>query len=222
MISNIRLGIGIPLNHQTVPAAFFDSFITMQTPPWIYLRSSVGPIEEMRNNLVESALTAGCTHLIMMDTDQIYQPDTVTRLLSHRKPIVGCMICRRYPPFDPLMLKGEVGGYENITEWKDGELVEVDATGTGCLMFETSVFKKIKAPWFKFRKTETGSNIGEDIGFCSVAKRHGYKIYVDTGCKAGHLSNMVVNEATWKLYRKLKDAGKYHNAEHGVLTNKEG
>ena len=220
-ITNLKLGIGLPLSFPQVPSAFFESFIVCEKPDFIYLRTSAGPIDQMRNNLVEQALDARCTHLIMMDTDQIYHPKTIPVMLSHRLPVVGCLVYRRYPPFDPLMLKGSVGRYQTISEWEPGALVEVDATGCGCLMFEMDVFKNMVPPWFRFRRSSEGS-VGEDIGFCSDLKRAGYRIFVDTSITAGHLSQMVVNEGTWKLYRKLKKAESMHKIEHGIVTTKNG
>ena len=218
-ISNFKLGLATPLSYDRVPSAFFDSYVIMDKPPHHYLRSSIGPIDDMRNNIVREALASGITHLMMFDTDQIYQPDTVKRLLSHKKDIVGCMVCRRYPPFDPLMLRGSISRYQTVKDWAPGELVEVDATGTGCLMFNMEVFRRMPAPWFKFRETPDGAPIGEDIGFCSDLRAAGYKIYVDTGCPAGHLSQMVVNEQTWRLYNRLKEEQirVAHAAEHGVV-----
>jgi hypothetical protein len=218
-ISNFRLGIGIPNNYDQVPSAFFDSFQLMEKPPYYYLRASRGPIDDMRNDMVREAFETRCTHLIMMDTDQIYQPNTIPRLLSHKKDIVGCMICRRYPPFDPIMLRGRVNTYQNVKEWTDGELVEVDATGTGCLLFSMEVFKKVPEPWFTFDRRDTGL-VGEDIGFCAKARAVGYQIYVDTGCPAGHLSNMLVTVDTWRLYSCVQDARARHSVEHGVIKTK--
>ncbi|MEN6473772.1 MAG: hypothetical protein ABFD81_07155 [Syntrophaceae bacterium] len=220
-ISNVKLGIATPLSFPMVPSAFFESFICMEKPDFVYLRTSSGPIDEMRNELVRDAMIAGCTHLIMMDTDQVYEPNTITRLLAHKLPVVGCLVHRRYPPFDPILLKGEIGKYKRIEEWEPGGLVEVDATGTGCLLFDMEVFREMPAPWFKFRKHEDGSPIGEDIGFCSDLRKAGYRIFVDTSVPAGHLTQMIVNEGTWKLYRRMKDAeAKAHEVEHGILKTK--
>lgn len=222
-LTNMKLGLATPLSYDRIPSAFFESFLLMDKPAFFYLRSSAGPIDEMRNDIVRQALQDNITHLMMFDTDQIYARDTITRLLSHGKDVVGCMICRRYPPFDPLMLKGEIGKYQNITEWTPGDLVEVDATGTGCLLFDTNVFRRLPDPWFKFRKTAEGTPIGEDIGFCSDMRAAGIKIYVDTACPAGHLSQMVVNEWTWRLYRRLKqaEAQEAHKMNHGVLQTEQ-
>jgi len=216
-ISNLKLGIGIPNNFPMVPSAFFDSFICMEKPDFLFLRSSYGPIDEMRNNIVRDALRSGCTHLILMDTDQVYPVDTITRLLSHRLPVVGCLLFRRYPPFDPLMLTGEVTKYSTVTEWKDGELVEVDATGTGCVLYDTEVFTRIPDPWFRFRKTVEGGDIGEDIGFCHDLKKAGYKIYVDTAIKVGHLTKMTVDQATWELYKLSQEVVKRQKEKSKII-----
>ena len=218
-ISNMKLGIGIPNNFPMIPSSFFDSFITMEKPSFVYLRSSAGPIDDMRNNIVKDAFLSGCTHLIMMDVDQVYDTDTITRLLARKKQIVGCLVYRRYPPFDPLIFRGELNKFQRVVEWAPGDIVEVDATGTGCLCFDMNVFRKIPQPWFRAWSTPSGSPVGEDFDFCVKAKEAGVKIYVDTGCVAGHLSQMIINEGTWKLYQKVSEAElkKAHEVEHGLL-----
>ena len=218
---NVKLGIGVPHNFHSVPMAFFDSFITMETPPFVYIRSSAGQIEDMRNGLVREALAAGCTHLIMMDTDQVYHPRTIRKLLSHKLPIVGCLVYRRYPPFDPLMFKGTQSKYLNINTWREGELVKVDATGTGCLLFDMKVFKILPEPWFKHILPGDGiEEEGEDFYFCRNAREAGLEIYVDTSIPCGHLSQMIVNEGTYKLYSRMKEAElkAMHKVEHGAVV----
>lgn len=215
-ITNFRLGLATPLSYDRVPSAFFESFISIDKPPAFFLRSSIGPIEEMRNNIVKQALDLNLTHLMMFDTDQIYRPDTIRRLLSHKLDIVGCMVCRRYPPFDPLMLRGSISRYQRVETWEPGELVEVDATGTGCLLFNMKVFRVMPEPWFKFRKAADGSPVSEDIGFCSDLRAAGFRIFVDTGCPAGHLSQMVVVEDTYRLWKRLEEAKVQYEVYHGI------
>lgn len=204
-ISNFHLAIGIPLSFPMVPATFFYSFAHMdKTPTYTLLHADNGPVDTLRNDLVDSALNIGATHIIMLDTDMDYHPQTIPKLLSHKLPVVGALCYRRYPPFDPIMLRGKLGNYESIDEWQDGELVEVDATGAGCLMFDTSVFRKMPKPWFKFRHLKSGEGIGEDIGFCSDLKEAGYRIFVDTSVPSGHLTTLCVNDATYRLYKSVK------------------
>jgi len=210
-ISNFSLAIGIPLSFPFIPSSFFHSFALMEKPDYVYIHADNGPIHELRNNIVERALAENASHLIMMDIDQVYHPRTIPQLLSRRLPAVGALVHRRYPPFDSLMLRerevnSRLSVYESVDEWEAGELVEVDATGAGCLMFEMSVFRKMPYPWFRNDKEVPKGMppIGEDIGFCQDLKAAGYKIFVDTSVPAGHLTTMIVNTATNRLYRCAK------------------
>ena len=206
-VSNLRLAIGIPLTFPWVPSSFFHSFIQMEKPDFTYIyEDSTGPIHALRNSIVEKALQAGATKLLMCDIDQVYHPKTVTKLLAHRLPIVGALVHRRYMPFDSLMMKivpinEMTDGLKSIDEWEEDELVEVDATGTGCIMYDMDVFRKMPKPWYKSVR-----GTGEDFGFCQDLKKAGYKIFVDTSVPAGHLATMVINTATSRLYRSMKTA----------------
>lgn len=210
-ITNRKLGIGIPLTWPQVPSPFFDSFTIMEKPPFHYLRANNGPIDELRNNLVEQAQNLGCSHLIMMDADMVYPRMVLAPLLRHKRPVAGGLCFRRYPPFDPLIYRGGINRYKTIEEWTEGELLEVDATGTGCLLFDMEVFDRVKPPWFRFEPNpnqEVGGLIGEDIGFCSRLKAAGYQIFVDTSIEIGHLSTFEVTRETWQLYKQLKEVQK--------------
>ena len=92
-------------------------------------------------------------------------------------------------------------------DWEDGELVEVDATGTGCILYNLEVFKKIPYPWFEFKKhPETGLVIGEDVGLCQKLQAAGYKIYVDTSVEIEHLTIIKINKAMHKLWCAMRMA----------------
>jgi GT2 family glycosyltransferase len=217
----VKLAIGVPCTFPFIPASFFHSFALMSKPEHFYIHADNGNIDDLRNNIVERALHEGCTHLIMMDVDQVYPDDIIPRLLSHNLPIVGARVHRRYPPFDSLMLRvreidDNYNCYESVEEWEEGELVEVDATGAGCVMYDMDVFKKMPKPWFKFRKQADGHTIGEDIGFCQDLKAAGYKIFVDSSIEVGHLTTMVVNEITNRLYRCAKTEQQKQNIKKAL------
>lgn len=204
-VSNFHLAIGIPCSFPAVPPSFLYSFILMKKPNFTLIHADNGPIDTLRNDIVEKALAIRATHLIMLDVDMIYHEDTIMSLLSRKLPIVGALCFRRYPPFDSIMLRLTDEGYQSVDEWTPGELVEVDATGTGCILYEMSVFRKMPFPWYRFQKNpETGAVIGEDIGFCQDLKEAGYKIFVDTAVPADHLTTMAVNEKTFRLYQSIK------------------
>jgi hypothetical protein len=204
-ISNLNLAIGVPCSFPTVPVSFFYSFVHLDRPDFTFIHADNGPIDTLRNDIVQTALTVGATKLIMMDVDMIYHPKTITSLLARRLPIVGALCFLRYPPFDSIMLRGDSKGYLSVDDWEEGELVEVDATGSGCIMYDMDVFRNMPFPWFRFRKDpDTGAGIGEDIGFCQDLKAAGYRIFVDTSVPADHLTTMAVNRKTNLLWRTMK------------------
>jgi hypothetical protein len=217
-LTNSKLGIGVPCSFPFVPISFVNSFIMMDRPNFEYITCDNGPIDTLRNDIVSKALQTGCTKLIMLDVDQIYPTNTITKLLKHDLPVVGAKIHRRYPPFDPILLRLGKDRYEPIEDYEPGSLVEVDATGGGCVMFDMKVFKELPKPWFRFQKDEeTGMTIGEDIGFFQDLKEAGYKIFVDTSVEIGHLTTMIVNQATHSLYKAMKTSKENKNAALGVM-----
>lgn len=225
-ISNFRLAVMVPLSFPLVHASFFHSFVLMEKPDFIYIHADNGPIHALRNNCIERALHEGCTHGIFMDTDQVYHPLTISRLLSHKLPVVGALVHRRYPPFDSLMLKlveidEKTNGYESIDDWEDDSLVEIDAMGGGCTLFDMEVFRNMPYPWYRDDKPhEGGPPIGEDIGLCQDLKAAGYRLFVDTSVPAGHLATMIVDRKTNLLYRAMKTAQGKRMASLGITECK--
>ena len=208
----MRFGIGFPLTDLMVHSQFMVSFLQQDIPDYrLIVPQYPGKIDAVRNNLVDQALMAGCTHLLLTDTDQIFfDKNTVYKLLSHDKPVVAARVHRRYPPFDPLMLRGKIGelqslSYDEIEAAIENEdLVEVDATGCGCVLYDTRVFLTIEPPWFEMpTNPKTGMQIGEDIYFCKKIKDAGFPIFVDAGIEVGHMSTQVVGMGTFRLFKSL-------------------
>ena len=57
-------------------------------------------------------------------------------------------------------------------------VIEVDATGTGCVMIHKSVLEKIDSPWFY--------NLAEDFYFYEKARKAGFSVYINCNCKVIH------------------------------------
>ena len=207
--SGMKLAVGLPVVNDWIHSPFFLSFILMDTPPFTlcvpedYIGNYPGDIAKTRNGLVEHALNEGCSHIILMDTDQTYPADTIKRLLSHDKDITGAVVHKRYPPFNPLLLRGTLGRYLRVPDEEaySGDLIEVDATGTGCLLVKSDVFLDLEFPWFRFSTTDEGKPVGEDIYFCSEARKAGRQIYVDTGVQVGHGAYVEVNRRFYEIFK---------------------
>jgi GT2 family glycosyltransferase len=207
-----KLGIGFPIVDNKAYFSFMASVLLLEKPNFTLLLPNfpVGvfpqDIAAVRNNLVEQALVEGCEYLLMMDTDQVYRTqDMIPRMLAHKKPVVSAPVHRRYPPFDPILMRGDIGKWEYVPveEAYSGDLIQVDATGTGCIMYHISVFEKIRAPWFELGVKRNGSPIGEDILFCLKMKENEIPLFVDTSIEIGHLTSFEVNRQTHMLFRKI-------------------
>jgi len=163
-------------------------------------------IDKVRNDLVKQALSAGCTHLLFMDTDQIYtDADVVARLLEHDKDCVGCVVHRRYPPFDPCVFAGRIGKLMMVGDDKlwGVPLQRVFAIGFGCVMIKAEVFAVMPEPWFKIYEKDEGGAVGEDIDFCSKLHEYGFDVWVDSTVNIKHLSTVAIDKGYYRLWQKI-------------------
>ena len=140
-------------------------------------------IFDQRNKLVETALEEGCTHILFIDADMRFPKNTITRLLSHNKAIVGVNATTRAEPVKPTAKTLEV--FDSHVVWhpvfskgKTGIEV-VDGIGCGVMLIDACVFKDLEKPWFYFEQLPQGKILGEDIYFCIKASDAGFKTYVD-------------------------------------------
>jgi len=207
-----KLGIGFPIIDKDVSLDFMVSFLAMDKPDYTLLvpKFAIGAfakdIAAIRNNLVEQAQNEGCSHLLMLDTDQVYRDaNMINKMISHKVPVVGAPVHRRYPPFDAILLRGEIGQYKFIPddEVYGGGLIDIDATGTGCIMIDMAIFDQLEKPYFEI--TAKGDKVvGEDIGFCSKLRAKGIPIRADTSIEIGHMTLFEVNRQTYELYCAMK------------------
>jgi len=209
-LSKVKLAIALPHTQDTYPSEFVDSFCQITKPAHLYLKpSGGGPIDAIRNDLVQKAMMCDCTHIWMTDTDQVYPQDTLMRLLEHDKKIVAAKVHRRTAPYDPILLRGNINNYDIVSdeEWsKDGgQLIEVDATGFGSVLLDMEVFETIARPWFVFDLYNWDTPLGEDVGFYIKAKEAGYRVWVDCSIKVGHLSRMAITEESYFAYKDVKN-----------------
>jgi len=127
--------------------------------------------------------------LCYIDSDQVFAPDTLLRLLAWQRPIVGALIAGRHSPFPICALRGMHSlPYEEVPA--EG-LVEVDAVGTGFMLIDRAVFNRLDAPWFEVGQINP-ERAGEDTYFCQKAREAGFSIAVDCGAVVGHHTGAVI------------------------------
>lgn len=143
-----------------------------------------GDIVSARTWLVREALKKGATHLLFVDSDMLFPPDALNKLLAHDKDIVGVRYHRRKFPLEQT--------HKPLTELSENEttLFRCDYVGTGLMLIKLSILKDIDEPWFNFGRDAQGALvISEDVWFCKTAQDAGFSVWADPTIKVGHIGN---------------------------------
>ena len=139
-------------------------------------------IAKQRQDLAQSAINAGATHILWLDSDMTFLPDVVDQLIGHDLDIVAANYSTRTAP-----RKGVA--YKHIGKWNSWltpdetspRLQAVEGVGMGCMLVKTTVFSKIPSPWFEVSWVQEWKEyIGEDFYFCMLAKDAGFTVFIDT------------------------------------------
>ena len=145
-----------------------------------------------RNALVDAAIAADFTHLLMLDDDMIVPPDLLARLLAHDKDLVGALYWQRGGAFHPVVMKAitlETGDFHPDYYAASDPIMQrpglypVDIIGGGCMLFRVDCFRKISPPYFWWEHS-----MGTDIAICTRLREAGIQPYIDTSIELGHLS----------------------------------
>jgi hypothetical protein len=225
-----RVLVGIPLKGHTPPESYHDRILMAYymgakemkddhekvSPRYQFVWMNTGEIfiPFAREMLAGKALDWKCDYLFMVDDDMMAPVDLFYRLVKHDVDIVAPLAFTRNPPHKPVIFR-TIEGYDaavgksysintTVHNYPKDKLVECDAVGFGSVLIKTEVFKKMAQPWFM------GSlGTGEDIHFCLAAKRLGFRVYMDTATKLGHLSKpIIVTEQYSQEFNKLTDEQK--------------
>lgn len=147
-------------------------------------------LAKLRNSLIHKAKSAFC---FSCDTDILFNPDILHRLMSAKSDFTSSLICNGHmlakvkPNINPhdytnAMIK-QNNGYVHIKDYDGKGLVEVDLTGAISLMS-----RKLIDSGAKYYDIGNSSvHYGEDAGFCESAQKLGFKIYCDTDTRSSHI-----------------------------------
>ena len=204
--------IAVPCMDQ-LPAQFAHSLATLtsygiedvQISVWFNLGSL---IYTSRDQIAKRALSDEADLVMWFDSDMVFNPDTLTRMLKFidaGADIVTGVYYRRTPPFTPTIFKTmDIDPETGAAEWTPFDEIptepfEVAACGFGCVLMRTEVFVAVFAK-FGYMFTPIG-NVGEDIALSWRARQVGYKIIADPSIKLGHVGHMIITEEYFKKYQ---------------------
>src|SRR5258708_1445831 len=165
-----------------------------------------------RENLANMALKYECDYLFSIDDDMLAPPDLFYRLVKHDVDIVAALAFTRNPPYNPVICTS-FNGFDPVTKqnfythstvknYPRNTLVECDSVGFGAVLIKTAVFRGIPEPRFM-----SSNPSGEDVLFCTKAKEKGFRVFMDTSIKLGHLGDsVVITEGYADEFNKMDEA----------------
>lgn len=183
-----------------------------ETPRFEFLLKSCGRmhVHVAREELAKTALASGCQYLFMIDDDMTAADDLFEHLWASHKDIISPLAFTRNFPHKPVIYNC-IEGWDNVSQtehftnyavmkYPKDQMKEVDAVGFGAVLISVDCFKKMPQPWFM-----NPFKTGEDINFCYQAKKFGFRTWVDTRLKLGHLGHpLLITEEyvtkQWEAY----------------------
>jgi len=149
-------------------------------------------IHSARALLVQSAVENDCTHILFLDSDLTFPPNTLNRLIAHHKPVVGATYVKRHPPHELL---GKPSAIQPFGTPSPNDLLTMDEMPLGCMLIKLSVFDRLPRPHFSYECGFTpAQDISEDIGFCRNLRASGESILCDPTLsrELGHLTTKAM------------------------------
>jgi hypothetical protein len=203
--------------HSLIPTYILDGARNRRLD--LIANSSGANVTNARNEIAAQFLDTDGDWLLFIDTDMVFDGrdgragvDIVDRLVRaahpEKRPILGAL-CFSWqkgttaaPTLYVLRQDGKVG---RLFNYPRDQIVEVDATGTGCLLIHRSVLERMRDrrswsaayPWFQ--ESAVGDlPVGEDITFCIRARTCGFPVHVDTSIKVGHEKPVVIDHNVYE------------------------
>lgn len=148
------------------------------------------PISNNRNKVVQDFLSRKeFDYLMMIDAD-IIPPEKILNLVDFDKDVITpLMYIYQQNIVCPLVMSMNREGTYTPKDIKGKEgLVEVDSTGTGCIVIARRVLEhpKMRAPFLNEYDTDGIKRYGLDLAFCRRAKEAGFKIFVNLDYDCSH------------------------------------
>lgn len=211
MNQDTKILIAIP-SMDMVAAGFASSLATLQKvgkTSISFVCSSL--VYDSRNKLAMQALQNEVDYVMWFDSDMIFSPDTLVRLVKDIEEkdcdIVSGVYFRRSMPYTPVVFS-KIQIEDGLCKHEDykGELsglVEVEGVGFGCCLMKSEIIFEM---FSKFEDCFSPiGRVGEDLSFCWRARQLGYKVHVDFDVKCGHVGSLIITQDFYESIKRGKE-----------------
>ena len=167
-------------------------------------------IHQARNYLTAVFLTTEYSHLLFIDADVEFEPTAVLHMMMAKKDIICTPYRAKNPDLNNHTYTVKFPD-PKVIPILPGGLVEIEAGPTGLMLIDRKVFEKIikNRPDLKIKNRvnpgikedekshgfyhlffdfafEDGYTIGEDLSFCKLARKEGFKLYANIDSMTAH------------------------------------
>lgn len=169
-------------------------------------QGGVSAIDRIRNEMAMATIEAGFTEIMWIDSDIMFQPESVAKLASHGLPFV----CGAYAKKDKSGFAHRFQEESNVPFGSHGKLIKISACGMGFALTQAAMYditaEKLKLPryltpstttafpWFMpMIHVEHGSTLylSEDYAFCQRVRSAGFEVMCDTSVMLGHIGKYI-------------------------------
>lgn len=154
-----------------------------------YVKSPVSWHESARQHLIEHMLG---DWILMLDTDHVFAPDLLERLLRLRKKydtqVLAAIYTNKFPPHPPVanVWDTEGTGFHQLREWDwDAEIMEIGPCGGGGLLINKEVLNRVQAHFGGCFNTIPG--LSEDYSFFWRCREIGIKTHLALNVEVHHI-----------------------------------
>lgn len=160
-----------------------------------YDRATFSDHAPARNSLVRDFLGEW---LLQLDTDHQFEPDLLKRILRIHSETGAEVISGLYrfknDPFSPVSYIKSDNGMSAIIDIPDNvDIIEIDASGAGCLFVTRNVYNIIKDR-FNCEPFDRIGNHSEDHSFFRRCRELNIKCYLATKVEAYHLQILPITK----------------------------
>lgn len=208
-----KILIAVPCMDQ-IPSRFAYSLAMLKKVEECALTFEIGSlIYTSRDNIAKKAIEMEADYVFWLDSDMIFEPNTLERLLARMEEdktidIITGLYFRRVPPFSPVLFdRLDIDVEKDVcfwTEFKDVPegVFDVGGCGFGCVLMTTDVIMNV---FGRFRKMFTPlGGAGEDLAFCWRARQCGFRIVCDSTVQLGHVGTVTVTRDFFNNYQAAK------------------
>jgi hypothetical protein len=158
----------------------------------LLLKENVSNLSNGREAVLSEATGRGFTHLLFVDDDMMFPPETARRLAAAKRAVIGVNYVTKDPSGPKPTVLGLDGSYRNSA--KCAGIEEVGGMGLGLVLIRLKAVEDIPAPRFPVQWSPQHQLYrGEDYAFCDILAERKVRLYCDHDLskEIGHVGSFV-------------------------------